>query len=110
MRKIIVDKKYNDKKLNSVLLDIFKNLNINILFKALRQKDIKINGNRVKENLIVYENDVIEVFISDELLFGNEIIDFNIAYEDKNILVIDKPQGISVTEESGPPWGIMTRC
>ena len=101
MRKIIVDKKYNDKKLNSVLLDIFKNLNINILFKALRQKDIKINGNRVKENLIVYENDVIEVFISDELLFGNEIIDFNIAYEDKNILVIDKPQGISVTEESG---------
>ena len=39
MRKIIVNEKYNNKKLNSFILDSFPNLNKNTLFKALRKKD-----------------------------------------------------------------------
>jgi len=101
MRKIVIDKKHNEKKLNNVLLDIFKNLNQNVLFKALRQKDIKVNGKRVKENIMVYENDIIEIFISDDLLLGNKIINFDVVYDDENIMVINKPAGISVTEEAG---------
>ena len=50
MRKIIVTNKYNNKKLNNYILSIFPNLSTNILFRALRQKDIKVNGKRIKEN------------------------------------------------------------
>ena len=43
MRKIIVDKKYNGKKLNTFLLDSFNGLTMNTLYKALRKKYIRVN-------------------------------------------------------------------
>lgn len=98
MRKIKVTEKYNNKKLNNLILDTFPALNKNILFKALRQKDIKINGTRVKENVDVKVGEEIEVYISDELLFGiSEKL--KVVYEDDNILVVNKGDMISVTDE-----------
>ncbi len=99
MQKIIVPKKYDNKNLTVFILDSFPNLSQNFLYKALRQKDIKINGKRVKENTKVCENDLIEVFISDEFLFGKH--ELKVVYEDDNILAIDKEQEISVTDEAG---------
>lgn len=99
MQKLIVPKKYDKKNLNNFILESFPNLNLNFLYKALRQKDIKINGKRVKENTIIYENDEIEIFISDEILFGK--YELKVVYEDNNILAINKEQGISVTDEAG---------
>ena len=97
MRTLIVSKKYDNKKLNTFLMDTFPDLYINTLNKALRQKDIKINGARVKENVILNENDNIDVYISDEFLFKK--LDLNIVYEDDNILVVNKPSGIEVVSE-----------
>ena len=48
--------------------------------------------------MLVHAGDKIEVYIADELLLG-QTIHFKIVYEDENILVIDKPAGISVTQE-----------
>lgn len=100
MRKIVVNEKYNNKKLNTVILDNFKNLNQNILFKALRKKDIRINNIKVSENIIVHTGDEITIYIIDELLFGKPKIDFKILYEDNNIIAFYKPENISVTENS----------
>ena len=95
MKKLIVDKKYNNKKLNKFLQDNIPNLSTNLLYKTLRKKDIKVNGKRVNDNITIFENDVIEVYIADNLLEKN--IPVNIVFEDDNILVIDKPVGIEVT-------------
>ncbi len=38
MKKIIVNNKYDNKKLNNFILDTFPLLNKNVLFKALRKK------------------------------------------------------------------------
>ena len=94
MKELVVDKKYNNKKLNTFVLASFPELSLNMFNKALRQKDIKINGIRVKENVNVFENDVIAVYISDEFLFKK--INLDIVYEDKNILVVNKPYNIEV--------------
>lgn len=99
MKKIIVPEKYDYKKLNNFILDTFPNLNKNVFFRALRNKDIKINGQRVKESKMLKVGDEIEVYISDELLYGKEVFDLKIVYEDDNILVVDKPENISVTKE-----------
>ena len=99
MQKLIVPKKYDKKNLNNFILESFPNLNLNFLYKALRKKDIKINGKRVKENTIIYENDEIEIFISDEILFGK--YELKVVYEYNNTLTINKEQGISVTDEAG---------
>ena len=97
MRKLIVPQKYNNKKLNTFILASFPELSINILNKALRQNDIKINGVRIKENVSIYENDEIAVFIADEYLFSKPSIEK--VFEDENILVINKTNGIEVVSD-----------
>ncbi len=95
MKKLIVDKKYNNKKLNTFLQDKIPTLSTSLFYKTLRKKDIKINGKRVTENVNVFENDEISLYVSDELL--QKKIDIKIFYEDNNILIINKNAGIEVT-------------
>lgn len=94
MKKIVVTKKYDGKKLNTFLLDNFNGLTINTIYKALRKKDIRINNIKTSENCTVYENDEITVFINDEFLYKSFNLD--IVFEDDNILVVNKPAGIEV--------------
>ena len=98
MKKLIVDKKYNGKKLNKFLFDNIPTLTSNLYYKTLRKKDIKINGKRVSENINVIENDKILVYISDELLKSNFNLD--IFFEDDNILIVNKPYHIEVTGDN----------
>ena len=99
MKKLIVDKKYNNKKLSNFILDSFPSLNRNSLYKALRKKDIKINDIRISSDCIIKEADEISIYLTDEFLYGNNSIKLDIVYEDKNILVVNKPEKISVTSE-----------
>ena len=94
MRKIIVNKKYDGKKLNTFLLDNFNGLTINTIYKTLRKKDIRINNIKISENCTIHENDEITVFINDEFLYKSFNLD--IIFEDDNILVVNKPAGIEV--------------
>lgn len=95
MKKLIVDKKYNGKKLDKFLIDNINNLSYNLFYKTLRKKDIKLNGKRTNTNVNVFENDEILVFISDELLKPK--ISLDIIFEDDNILIINKPYSLEVT-------------
>lgn len=98
MKKLIVDKKNNGKKLNKYLAGNFPALSQNLFYKTLRKKDIKINGKRVNENVSVFEGDEILVYIADNLLDQN--IKLDIFFEDENILIINKPVAIEVTGEN----------
>lgn len=98
MRTLIVNEKYDNKKLNKFILDSFPDLSLNTLNKALRQKDIKINGIRIKENVTIHINDKIDIYILDEYLFRK--IDLQTVFEDENILVINKPIGLEVVSEN----------
>lgn len=99
MRELIVNNKFNNKKLSSFILDNFKNLSFNEFQKALRKKDIKINGIRANKDTIVYLNDKVSVYITDNILLGNT---FNIKtiFEDANILIVFKPINISVVSDN----------
>ena len=94
MKKIVVTKKYDGKKLNTFLLDNFNGLTINTIYKALRKKDIRINNIKTSENCTVYAGDEITVFINDEFLYKSFNLD--IVFEDDNILVVNKPEDIEV--------------
>ncbi|MBR3882917.1 MAG: RluA family pseudouridine synthase [Clostridia bacterium] len=100
MRKIIVNEKYNNKKLNSFILDSFPNLNKNALYKALRKKDIRVNGKRVSDDVTIYAGDEITIFIIDDFLFGTSNINIEVVFEDDNIMVINKPDNMSVTDDN----------
>ena len=98
MKKLIVNDKYNGKKLNKFLMDNVTNLSTSLFYKALRKKDIKINGKRVNENISVYVGDEVLVYISDDLLESK--IKLDIFYEDDNILILNKPINIEITGEN----------
>ena len=98
MRRIIVNNKFNNKKLQAFLQSNFNGLSSSMFYKTLRKKDIKINGKRTSENVCVFENDIIEIYLDDQFLFNK--IELNIIYEDNNILIINKPSGIEVIDNS----------
>ncbi len=95
MKEIIVNKKYHEKKLNKVILEELSNINYPTFCKLLRKKDIKINGKRINKDILVYENDKIDIYLPKEL--KDVKIELDTAYEDENILVINKPVNIEVT-------------
>jgi len=95
MRKLIVDEKNNNKKLIEYLLANFDGLATSTIYKTLRKKDIKINGKRISENCTLYSGDELQIYISDDLL--EKQYEIPIVYQDENIVVFEKPQGIEVT-------------
>ncbi len=98
MKELIVPAKYDNKKLNNFLFDSFDGLKQSTLYKALRQKDIRINDVRICSNEVIHTGDMVKIYIVDDLLFSHN--DFKIVYEDDNILVVDKQAGIEVVGEN----------
>lgn len=94
MQKITVTKKFDNKKLSDFLYSSFNGLTHGTLYKAFRKKDIRINDIKINEDTTVHYNDVVTVFIIDDLLFKN--IDIEKVYEDDNILIVNKPVNLEV--------------
>ena len=94
MKKLVVDSKFNNKKIKDFLVSNFNGLSSSMFFKTLRKKDIKVNGKRITENISVLENDEIEIYLDDKFLYLT--YDLNIIYEDENIMIVNKPSGIEV--------------
>lgn len=100
MVNLIVDKCGDGKKLVNFLQYKFNSLSTGTIHKALRNKDIRVNGVKVKENVVLHENDSLSVYIVDELLYGSSKFSLSVVYEDDNIIVVNKPQGILVQSDA----------
>lgn len=93
MKQFIISKKQENKDIYSVIQKMFPHLPTSSLNKAFRIKDVKVNDIRVNKEYIVHLNDVVKIYLADNILFG---LSKNIyyAYEDDNILVAYKPKGV----------------
>ena len=65
MKKLTVDFKNDNKKLITFLNSEFPKLSTNTIYKTLRKKYIKVNGNRVNSNISINEGDIIEIYLID---------------------------------------------
>ncbi len=70
MQSVEITQKYKNMKIENVLQSLFPRLSYNMLQKALRKRDIKVNGTRVGRDYTVSPGDKLEVYIIDELLYG----------------------------------------
>lgn len=104
MKKIIVDKKYNNKKISNFILDNFPNLKKNTLYKAIRKKDIRVNNIKISNDIEIHTGDEITIYIIDDTLYGISKSKIDIIYEDDNIIIFNKPEGISVTENNSSEY------
>ncbi len=101
MKEIRITKINSTQKIIYYIKKVFPNVSNTNLHKAFRNKDIKVNGKRINDEMYEIKNgDNIQIYIDDMLLFGFPK-SLNITYEDDNILVVFKPQGLlSNNEES----------
>ena len=73
-----------------------------LMYKYIRTKNIKVNGKRAEISLKLNEGDKIDAYVKDEFLaepqknydFLAASTKLTIVYEDENILLADKPQGV----------------
>ena len=92
------------KRLDKFVLKAAPKLPTALMYKYVRLKRIKLNGKRVQISDKLKVGDVVDMYINDEF-FENvpTVYDFtyaskklDIIYEDENILLIDKPEGLVV--------------
>ena len=84
-------------RLTRLLLD--KGFSYNNVCRLLKNKDIRVNGVKVSDNVEVNYGDDIIVFYDESMIKTEQNID--IVYQDDNIIVAGKPQGIEVEGEDG---------
>ncbi len=114
MQSITVTEKNANMKIEKLLQALYPNLSFSTLQKAFRKRDIKANGIRVGKDYLVMPGDKLEIYIVDNLLFrtGKAIANvsqqnYSIVYEDENILLVNKAQGIPVHPDKGQSGGTL---
>ena len=102
MKQITVKANDAGQRLDKLLLKTYETLPKSMMFKQIRKKNIKVNGKRCTPEQLLVEGDVIALYLSDDMLQEKTVhYDFLqapkldcIVYEDENILLLDKPQGM----------------
>ena len=109
MRQIIITNNDAGQRLDRFLQKTFVTLKISLINKAIREKKIKVNDSRKEAAYRLLENDTVMLYLNDELLKTPEkdelwklaTPDIDIIYEDNNIILINKKQGVAAHENSG---------
>ena len=101
MVKIIIGKNEQNQRLDKFLRKYLENAPLSFIYKAIR-KDVKVNGKRCKEDTVLQLDDELCLYIKDEDIAKFKRKErkvrakkqFRIAYEDDNIIVVEKPFGL----------------
>lgn len=104
MKKFTVTKNDESQRLDRFITKNCPELPQALMFKYIRLKRIKVNGKRAQINTRLCADDTVEAYINDEFFvskkpkydFMSAPAKLNIVYEDENILLADKPQGLLV--------------
>lgn len=104
MKSITVGKNDAGQRIDRFLTKTFPCLPTSIMYKYIRQKDIKRNGKRCQHSDRLQEGDVLTLYLKDDLLeqapptyeFLHAGKQLDIVYEDENILLLNKKVGLLV--------------
>ena len=94
-----VDTNQTPIRIDKFLFDKMPNVTRNKIKEGIKQGVVKVNGNKVKPSYKVKPSDEVTASLSKERKDNNikpENIKLNIVYEDKELLVINKPSGMVV--------------
>ncbi len=102
MKELIISKEDSGQRLDRFISKTFPKLPKSLMFKEIRKKNIKINKKRTAPDYFVNEDDVLQLYLNDDVLeekqehydFMRASKELNIIYEDENLLLIDKKAGV----------------
>src|SRR5690625_2065179 len=85
-------------RIDKLLSDVYKNASRSQIQKWINDGYVTVNGQEIKSNYKGQENDYIQIEIPKEqkVIVQPENIPLSIIYEDKDILIVNKPKGMVV--------------
>ena len=91
-------------RLDKFLTKTYRNLPQSLLYKAIRKKDIRLNGKRCEANSRLQEGDSLYLFLPDDALaiapptyeFMHAARKLDIVYEDDHVMLLNKKAGLLV--------------
>lgn len=104
VREIIINENDAGQRLDKFLKKYMPNLPSGMLYKGLRKNAVRINGKHAKNgDVFLCEGDVLKLYFNDEFFTEKTKVKKasypEICYEDDNILILNKPEGIPVHDD-----------
>ena len=103
MNKLVVTEEYIGYRLDKYLSNVLTDFSRTHIAKLIDENHVYLNGKPAKASIKIKANDVVEIEIPEvkELEVNKEDIPLDIIYEDDDILIINKPQGMVVHPSNG---------
>lgn len=100
MREFTVNENDSGQRLDKFITKLMPRLPRSMLYKGLRKNCVRVNGKHAKDGSVQLKaGDLLTLYFKDEFFEGKKEFDhvtprLDIAYEDENILVINKAAGV----------------
>ncbi len=107
MKEIVIDHNNSGQKAEKFVKNYLKEAPLGFIYKAFRKKDIKRNGHWINKDEILHEGDILRIYVTDQQLAdfllpvkaNKKPLSYPIVYEDRNVLIVNKPSGLLVVGE-----------
>ncbi len=107
MKEFIINSNDANQRLDKFIQKSVPRLPQSMMYKAIRNKRIKINSKRAEISTRLQTGDIVQMYINDEFFDTSVETEFmaapailDIVYEDENIILIDKKNGLVVHEDN----------
>lgn len=109
MQSVTIGSNDAGQRVDKFLQKTYHNLPVSMMYKYIRQKDIKLNGRRCQISDRLREGDVLTLYVKDEFLkkapsvyaFMNASRQLEPVYEDEHLLLLNKKAGLLVHPDDG---------
>jgi 23S rRNA pseudouridine955/2504/2580 synthase len=88
-------------RVDRFLRKYLKEYTLGDIYKLFRKNRVKLNGKKVKENQMLNEGDLLQLYIEKPEVYAGQNLtlpkpakNVDIIFEDKNIMVVNKPAGL----------------
>lgn len=108
MQQFTVEANESGKRLVRVLTKRYPGVPAYRFQKALKNKDIRIDAERPRSDVLLLEGQCVQIFLPEEILLAEPIernAAYSIVYEDRSVLIVNKAPGITVHPGKDTPVG-----
>lgn len=104
---MVIQKNDAGQRLSKFIEKSFPAIPASLMYKSIRTKNIKVNRKRCTPDQKLCEGDLVDIWLKDEFFvqpphkydFTQASDRIDVVYEDENVLIVNKPQGLIVHQD-----------
>ncbi|MEL0613280.1 23S rRNA pseudouridine(955/2504/2580) synthase RluC [Marinomonas arenicola] len=116
VRYVTIDENNSGQRIDNFLVTLLKGVPKGKLYNLLRKGEIRVNKKRTKPDYRLQHDDIVRIApivvapVPDKPMLSDKLkdsIESRIIYEDKGLIVVNKPSGLAVHGGSGLSFGLV---